>query len=902
MVCPLAAQAGPSSPGLEVVGHIPFGAMALPGSAPFPNLLVDPAARRGFMVPYPGKADHVRVFDLITNTAIEDLASPDVAGQQVSGNGSDGSALPVMDAAHHRIFYPPQYLPNFVTPCDTNYTIKVLNTITLGWSKLPIKCAVGEFGFQVHGISYDAQRDDLYLVGFDYAADLTIVPAPNGMDHSTHLHKVSPTDGSLLWSVNLSPPCVDVLNQGSPHGDGQLGRYGDALYVSCQSRVVSPNSIVNNQASAQSIVVRVQLNQQGKPEVNAAGFPVDASGAPTFAATPTLGGSVSPTFDAGGGFFLLTTEDTGNGFGTYIFNVATQLFTGVVAIGGSTSDYSVTSVGQNSDTGRLYMRSRHGLVYSDIRHVPVPAGEVDADLNDAKPTPTTWPITVDPVNHLVYIPDNATSSFIVIQDTIPPTPDVARSNPDLATTDVAETPGQTAVNFSGSANAFGAYLLSEGGPNRFINNSDAFCTGGVEQNSPAAKCFGDMATNPGDRVWFMGHVVQASVTNEGANAIAAPVDLTDAATYRDMTTYGLSGLPKNLADNGVAWPGGRTTCQDFGGGSPPGRISTLAGTADTSCKQAQALVAASGTVDGTTALSQFASAAGLGVHISSYHSDVQSSRDAKLGLVTTAKATATGISIDLPGGAGRVSIGEVDTTATTQAHGRPGTATGTFTRTIAGVNAPGYSCKAACDPQQVISALNQALSGLGILAVFSLPGPDMSQGSTFGSPGGYQAVISKDSAQRTSDLTVNDDTTDVVAGLQLTYYSDNAAGRSREILQLAGVHAEAHYGIYQLSAPGPRDVVNPIPPVGTSPSDTGTTSGDRPFGPPVTKPPVIPPRGGGPRTLIERITQALQQLWQLLVSDPKHAAELAALWGLLLTPLYLAIRRRALLGRLEVTV
>jgi len=902
LVCPLPAHADPSSPGLEVVGHIPFGFMAQAGSEPFPDMLVDPGVKRGFMVPYPGKADHVRVFDLNSDAALTDLASPDAPGVQVAGNGNDGDALPVMDAAHHRIFYPPDYLPNFLAPCDTTYTIKVLNTQTLAWSKVPITCAAGEYGFRVRGISYDAQRDDLYLVGYEYAADATIFPVPNGMDHATRLHKVNPTDGSLQWSVTLSPPCVDVLNQGSPHGDGQFGRYGNTVYVSCQSRVISPNSIVNNQASAQSIVVGIPLDQQGKPLTNAAGFPVDASGAPTFAATPTLGGVVSPTFDAGAGLFLLTTEDSGNGFGTYVFSVTTQLFNGVVATGGSTDDYKVTEVGQNVSNGRLYMRSRHGIVYSDIRHYPVPAGEVDADLNDPKPPPTTWPITVDAQNNLVYVPDNATSSFIVVHDTIPPTPDVAPSNPDTATTDVAETPGMTAVNFSGSANAFGAYLLSEGGPNRLINNSDAFCTGGIEQSqSPTGKCAGDMATNPGDRVWFMGHVVQASITNEGANAVSAPVDLTDAATYRDMSQYGLTGAPATLQGNGVNWPGGQARCQDFGGGSPPGQVSTLVGTAHSTCDQANASVSAAGAVDGATALSQFSAATGMNIHVSSYQSSVQSHRDPKLGLVTTANAAAVGIGIDLPNGLGTISIGEVSTQAQTQAHGRPGTASGTFTRTISGFTAPGYSCQAACDPHQVISILNQALSGAGILAVFSLPEPDASEGAHLASPGGFQSVITKDSALRVSDLTVNDDTTDVVAGLQLTFFSDNAAGRSRQILQLAGVHAEAHYGIYLLSADGAADAggTSLAPTAPDASSSTIAPGGFASLANP--KQSAVSTKVPGPRTLIQRIVQALQDIWTLLVSDPKRALELATVWGLLFAPLYLAIRRRALLGRLEVT-
>src|SRR5581483_5504837 len=201
------------------------------------------------------------------------------------------------------------------------------------------------------------------------------------------------------------------------------------------------------------------------------------------------------------------------------------------------------------------------------------------------------------------------------------------------------------------------------------------------------------------------------------------------------------------------------------------------------------------------------------VDVGDYWSQVVSYRDPVKGLVTKAIADARNVSVPVPG-APPILIREIVSSAEATAHGRRGTATGAFERKIFGfvsVGQPGtpsdYRCsddpkdnEQACQADRVAAAITADLQSAGLTAEASVPSPDPR--GVHGTPGGYQAVVTKDAGLEANDATANDDTTDTVDGLQIVFIEDGHAGKAREVVQLAGVHVEAHYGTFLLDATG----------------------------------------------------------------------------------------------------
>lgn len=250
------------------------------------------------------------------------------------------------------------------------------------------------------------------------------------------------------------------------------------------------------------------------------------------------------------------------------------------------------------------------------------------------------------------------------------------------------------------------------------------------------------------------------------------------------------------------------------------------------------------------------------------------------GIVTESTAVVENLTV------GPITIGRIETTARTVARGRTGTTDTTIERIISDVSGPGINCT-VCPAEQVVEAINAAL-GLRVRARI----PEV---EAFGSPRGAQAVVLKDPRQRASDRAMNDDDTFEAAGLEIVFYNDGEFGRSRLVLHFAGVQAESRYGIFPLPEGG-----GGVPPAPPNPFDAGSTVG----GVQIIREPVVIDGGGsdGGRTLTKIITypfRAVQEGLGLLVNNPREAAILFVMWGLLGTPIYLAIKRRMLSRALQ---
>lgn len=269
------------------------------------------------------------------------------------------------------------------------------------------------------------------------------------------------------------------------------------------------------------------------------------------------------------------------------------------------------------------------------------------------------------------------------------------------------------------------------------------------------------------------------------------------------------------------------------------------------------------------------------------------------GQVTTVTATAEGVVV------GPLQIGRVYTQAVTKARGRTGTASTSLTRLWCGITIAGVAVEHCIDPttdenQAAIDDLNQGLQRLRI----TVPRANGEEANGEATPGGYQAVVTKDSEVRAADSAVNDDDSHTAPGLQATFYNDGAEGRSRVVVQLAGVHAESRYGIVQIpqfTTPGltlPTSLSAPAyTDGGFVPPRPGRLVGTAGYDEYFIEQPVLTARDEATEVLMDQVRRApvsaLRNFLNWLVNNPREAALLFVMWALLGFPVYLIARRRS---------
>jgi len=909
VVTTAAVKADSTSLPFNSLGRMAFGPNA---SQSTKELLIEPGVHRGFMV-IATTPPVVRVFDTLNRRIVGDVPVPSAAQTIEDGE----AALPdgMVDTVNHRIVFPIGLRADGVCPTFTAAEpdeIATLDASTLRWSQVRIPCLKNGDGFKMRAFTDVPAENAFYLIGDDFTQESFIQGTPLW---SYYLRKIDATTGALKWEVAL-PSCTSNWSADSPISSELVGRTDGYAYLTCNG---SGNLTAG---TIQELLVKVKLDAAGSaPAANAQTFtPM------VFEHFPTIADPDSATL-------VETSDDAPFGFGSYILNTRSGLFRGQVTTSNNIDATTGVAtgvprgIGLDTARGRLYLRTQDALVVADIRHDPLGVGLAYPQLRETY----DWAkhqgdparvIGVDTSLHRIFMPDYAANAFLVYDDVLPPTPDSQPPNPDQATTNAAEATGLTGATYSGAGDAYGAYMLSEGGPNRMVENAlqgdCPFSSDPPPYNLifPRIACFENNATTPGDRDTFFGHVPYLSITNLGVDASGAAADSADGKTAADLQRAGVYGEPppqvpgqptptasptpvlnlqqalnsqtNPLVHFPIDRPYDRPTCADFGG--TPNDKSEQSSVGNTTLHCDQAAPAAKATSDFNGA--QAANGTGLPT-VGDYYATVSSTKTATGGVQTIASAWAHHISIAIPSGP-TISIGSVDTTATTAAHGRPGTTVATFTRTITDVVTPTYQCTDKCDPQQVAAAITAAFASVQIDAVATAPAAGVTA-----TPGGYQGVVTKDPGLQISDATVNDDPSDTVAGLAITYYDDGADGKAREVFQFAGVHAESHYGIYLLSSGA--TTFDDSAPMQAPTVDTSTTPTipALPTQPTIAAPAVAHTKGGGGILgALQDFASVLHEGWRLLISDPKRAAMLAALWSLLLSPLYLAMRRRALVTTL----
>jgi hypothetical protein len=358
-------------------------------------------------------------------------------------------------------------------------------------------------------------------------------------------------------------------------------------------------------------------------------------------------------------------------------------------------------------------------------------------------------------------------------------------------------------------------------------------------------------------------------------------------------------------------------CGDFGGGREAEGSSS--GPSNLAASSAAACDLAARKADASSAVSAFAlpGPAEPVVAVARASSVVRTALTDE-GQVTMSLASASGVTI------GPLSIGEVRSLAVTKARGLRGTASADVIRQWCRISHPdlpqeisGCIDPASPENEAFLDELNHRFQQKLRLTV--------PKASAEGTPGGYQAVATKEAGERGGDQTVNDDDSVTVSGLQVVFYNDGTRGRNRFVVQLAGVHAESRYGIIELPdfsagddgvGDGGTDVGGGAPAVDGAPAadlpgvgrmegalglpasevvyeETPMVEDDRGVLPPPLARPRLPAAGSLRERIVRLPLLVMREAINLLVQHPREFGLLLLVWSLLGAPVYLGQRRRA---------
>jgi hypothetical protein len=597
-----------------------------------------------------------------------------------------------------------------------------------------------------------------------------------------------------------------------------VGTSGDFVYFVC--RTLGTSAPLSLAFAGPSGAVRIDLGspdptKQIPQEFTTEYFP--------FAADFTFGSSSGdPNHD----LLYLLTGGGSNKF--YVFDAARRSFTGSVPLQSTPrGGPNVMGAAADSSTGRAYLvLEDFQIIATDANTLPVQQGRAPA---------VAWrsfgnqPPVFDPGTRRLFLAGNQfcdvssvdagtcgtpgvtlrnAASFRVFQDDAPyvaPTQD----DPDALTHDTPEVPGVTPVDYSSFASAYGARLSAVGGvKGTQAENTYNGAVIGLHNFVPDAPSIPDT-----DRTVYLGQVAGTELSPAAAKADAAPVAIDDTtqADASGVQSYARSQLPEDMqkqlepADQHVA--AGRAqiapaACSDLGG--KPTRQINPSATAGAYCDNTGLKA---GAESATAPPAPLATPGGVAVSVAAAGSWTSLTRDAADGSVATATAIARGVHIDVPG-AGSVDIGEVKTVAASAAHGRPGTATSSFTRAISDVvvrDARGdaqFSCGFEpspmlppgagnpCHPDQVTRQLDARFPGR---LKFVTPDPDTDP-RVAGSPGGAKAVVIKSPYVQWNGYNTSHDGSKEVPGLQVLVLNDYNQP-SRLVMSLAGVNVESNYRI-----------------------------------------------------------------------------------------------------------
>lgn len=628
----------------------------------------------------------------------------------------------------------------------------------------------------------------------------------------------------------------------------------------------------------------------------------------------------------------------------WVYEVSSNSFIGLIELSPKGAlAAQTTGIGVDALTGRLFAYGLHlneagnksvsSIMISQAAQDPVPQADIynvggtrDADASliiDGKRDR----IMVIPRVSVGSSGPSAWADEYEIFAVPPPLPDNPDEDPDARTKQVREEPGKTTAEYGGSATAYGSRVLLAAGFTGIIPSNG---------NDSVGTAYKDVGVQCGlrDRELVLGGFAEARLASGGEPAALAEAVHMDDGTIQDfgkpsrcdlyyqyvgpLFNVGLEEIRKpyyftslmRVLDERIDAEAAEALCKQHL--KDPRCESTWAERVDTTlspattwsyrpaectspdqkdtvgnnaehfrgetfvdCKNERHVKArAEARADGVLGTE----VAPVAVQIGRAYSATDVLLDAKRGLVSIASSRVENIVV------GPITIGFIENRAEAFAKGRMGTAgTGVYRPQIGMVKGPGFTmCEIRCDLNAVIPQLNNALSGR---AEFRALTPDARL--KVGSPGGYEAGIIKSEKQSSSDNALVGDKSREVPALEIILYNDNPRlGRARQVIQLAGVRADAHYGI-QVFDEGTLCGAECEPPIIDLPPE-----------PQIVETVVTVPGPGQTRTVTRpgRIRYAIPGGYRMLVANPRAAGGMLTVWLLLAAPFVIAGRRRRLAG------
>ena len=551
----------------------------------------------------------------------------------------------------------------------------------------------------------------------------------------------------------------------------------------------------------------------------------------------------------------------------YAFDTLHGAYVGGLTVGPN----NLSSIGIGSSGGRVYARSpnpKYGLLAADVATTPLEQGRALGQFagaigGDGSGSGQIEILAVDSVTSRVFMPPTThpdgslgwTPHWFVLQDNVPAYTAPAMADPDRNTIDMPEAPGVTGRTFGAAAQGYGFRTRQVGG------------TKGLQFNVVPFDASTDAVVSGGTREGRTAYLERITLTDGEAAADVISSDRDDGATGADQ------------ARTSTEWPIESAQCVDFGDGATEDAADGSAVTCDFSAPSVEAITRA-GRSD----------ANGVGVDASSLQASVR--LDADEGIVVEVTAAAEGI-----GAPGLLSIGRVAVTTTATAHGRPGTAVGSFDRTVEDVRIAGQVvCTTDCDLEQIKAVFNEQFAGRARLD-FPMPDERLAQGS----PGGYQTIVQRGREQQVQAIFEDQQEANrvEVPGMVLYLYQDNTVP-AHTIYEFAGTQAEARYGIFALTRTDdphePDEPEAPVPP-GTGGEQDNAERSTSPLDAPLAgsaEIPELPGAGdrGDPRpTASGGLVSVVEEILSLALNDPRMLVSLLPVWVLLLAPVYLSARR-----------
>lgn len=694
------------------------------------------------------------------------------------------------------------------------------------------------------------------------------------------LEGVQEGGGRLLWTQNL-PQCDSPVFDPTNRIEAALGYVAEqqAVYFGCSpNKAPFSDQALGAQPPGFGGVGRLRVTTTD-------GIPDQPVGFTLFPRDGDFRNAIA-TFDPVTERLALSPGSSSTGWSVYVFDTHDEAWVGAFSVGGNL----VTQMG--TAYGRLFVSGTDitaGLIATDLATTPLEQGRRDPSYREHHPddpetpgiTQQAMPLLIDGPTQRLFLPPYTiaatddtpptnTEYFFVIKDKRPPYVEPPAQDPDAITTDIPEVPGRTGRTIAASAQGFGTRTRQVGGPNALLLNLSGFEGVGAGADGETRQFMNA----------FVDHLV---LTGNEANAAAI-------AAQRDAVTE------DEQATTGTEWPYTTAECSDFGGS--PGNDDQEG--ARVECDVDKLLAAASAVGD-----------AAQSGDVTSSHASVEAELgvDDEDGTVATVTAAADGINFL----AGAMTMGRVEARTKVTAHGRPGTATGSYERSVRDVTVGGQViCGDSCDLEEVAQAFNEYFVGR---ARIDFPSPD--QELKAGSPGGAVAIVQDTEAYHVQAVALNqqDPTRREVPAMVITMYQDNRKP-ARTVYEFAGVQAEARYGIYPIEGGGPGENDGGATGSATGGSDTGGTGssstgaqGDQAPsfespGPPIDSgsgqgdpPDVAPPDPGAAPPIAVPTPGLVETIRVLVANEPLRAAGLFLVWFLLLLPIYLAARRSLFLHR-----